>query len=783
MPLLALLAGLALAPADTVRLVVVATTDVHGYVTDWDYLQNAPWPGGLARAATVIDSLRERYPGQVVLVDAGDALSGSPLAAFFGRATSRDQHPVIDAMNTIGYDAATPGNQDFDFGLDAFNRALGGSSFAWVSGNLRVMPEDTLALRSYVVIQRNGVRIAITGFTTPGTMAWEGDRLRGRLRVDRIEPAVVPVLREMKQDADFTIVLMHSGLEGYASYDTTGIGGEDVGARVASGTVRPDLVVVGHSQQELIDSVLGGVHFVQPRPEGRSLAVVHVALVLRGGQLTPVSYRAERILLEGVRSSPRVMRRLVEAHRTVLGWVSTVIGEAPRRLSLAAARVEDAPLVQFIQSVQRKMAGADLSATPVFDVRAGLDEGEITIGEILRLYPAEATLRAVRISGAALRAYLEQSARYFFVDSTGRVATNRYVSGSNYDMISGATYTLDLSRPAGARVTRLEVRGKPVEASDSFTLALSSYRQQGGGNFQALAGAPVVYSKGEGIRDLLIAEIRRRQVLTLAGPAGESWTLAPEEFARRARALFVSEARPAPASDSGLQAPVLPTTPSRRELAERDSILRARDMADSIAGASIATLRLPAEPGAGRNLSRLLADAYRNALRTDLALVATSEAGDRLPAGGLTLGQIAAAAPGDDRLLTLRMSGADVEDLLENVVATPGPCCEISGAVVSYDPKARAGDRLRRARLTSGREFERKQFYTVVLSSRLASGDSLPLGAGECRPGKGCRRPGVLSRWTVTRTEQTPAAVLLEYLKRLPQPVSPPEDRRLVPSR
>lgn len=783
MPLLAMLMGLALAPADTIRLVVVATTDLHGYVTDWDYLQNAAWPGGLARAATAIDSLRERFPGQVVLVDAGDALSGSPLAAFFGRALSRDQHPVIDAMNTLGYDAATPGDRDFDFGLDLFDRALGGSNFAWVSGNLRVLPEDTLALRPYVVLLRNGARVAITGFTTPGAMVWNGDRLRGRLRVARIPPAAEPLLREMRKDADFTIALTHSGLDGYSSYDTTGIGGEDVAARLATGSERPDLVVVGHSHQELVDSVLGGVHFVQPRPEGRSLAVVHVALVRRGGRLTPVSWRAERIPLEDVRGSPRLMRRLIEAHRTVLGWVSTVIGEADRRLSLAAARVEDVPLVRFVQSVQRKVTGADLSATAVPDPRAGLDAGEITVGEIFRLYPREHTLRAVRIGGAALRAYLEQSARYFYVDSTGRVATNRYVPGYNYDLVSGAVYTLDLSRPAGSRVSRLEVRGKPVEPTDSFTLAVDSYRQQGGGDFRALAGAPLVYDRGEGVRDLLIAEIRRRRVLGFTDGVVADWTLAPPDYASRARALFVSEGRPLAATDPGPLAPVLPTTPTRDELAARDALLRVREREDSIAQASVATLRLPAEPGAGKNLSRLIADAYRNALRADLAVVAAGEAGERLPAGGLTRGRVVAAAPGGERLLSVRMTGADIDDLLENILATPGPCCEISGAVVSYAPKARPGDRVRRVRLTTGRELDRKRGYIVALSSRLAPGDSLPLAAGECRPGAGCARPGLLSRWTVTKADQSPAEVLLEYLTRLPQPVTPPEDRRLVPDR
>jgi 2',3'-cyclic-nucleotide 2'-phosphodiesterase/3'-nucleotidase len=88
MPILPLLLALATAPADTVRVVLVATTDIHGYVTDWDYLQNASWPGGLSRAVTVVDSLRQKYPGQVIVVDGGDALQGSVLA-YFGREYAR----------------------------------------------------------------------------------------------------------------------------------------------------------------------------------------------------------------------------------------------------------------------------------------------------------------------------------------------------------------------------------------------------------------------------------------------------------------------------------------------------------------------------------------------------------------------------------------------------------------------------------------------------------------------------------------------------------------------
>ncbi len=784
MPILPLLFVLSTQPVDTVRIVLVATTDVHGYITDWDYLQNAPWPGGLSRAATVVDSLRQKYPGQVVVVDAGDALQGSPFAAYFGREVQRDPNPVIEAMNLVGYDAATPGDHDLDFGVDVFQRAIAAAAFPFVSGNLQVLPADTLAFSAYAVINRNGVRVAIAGFTTPGVMVSNGDKLKGRLRAARIEPLAESVLREMRKDADLTVILAHSGLDGASSYDTTGVGAEQVAARLAAGTIRPDLVVVGHSHREVVDTVIGGVHFVQPRPEGRSLAVVHIALLPKGGMLQVARIRAERVLLEDVRPSERLQRRLNDPHRAVLGWVSSNLGETEQRMSLAAARVEDGPLMRLINEVQRRAARADLSAAPVLDVRAGLDEGEITAGELFRVYPVEHTLRAVRVSGAQLRAYLEQCARYFYADSTGLVATNRFVSPANYDVLAGAQYTIDLSRPMGSRITRLDVRGRPVTPTDSFTLALSSSRQLGLGGFTMLAGAPVVYDRGEYVRDLLAAEIRRRHTLTRQDFNESDWSLVPADLARKARSIFVRDVAVAPAPEPAAPPPLnLPVKPNARELARRDSILREQDKAEARARVTVATLRLPAEPGPGRGLARLLADAYRNALRADVAIVRHDEVGAVLPAGQLTASQIAEAAPESGHLLTLRLTGAELDEVLEHIIETGAPCCEVAGLTVDFDPRANPMDRVRRVRLTGGKSLERKRSYAVAVSQRLIEGDAFTLGATDCSPGKGCKTPGRLDRWTIQQSDRTPADVLTEYLRRLPQPVTPPEDPRLVPAR
>src|SRR5215475_8147832 len=107
-----------------VDLVVAATTDVHGYVRGWDYYTNAPdTTRGLARVATIIDSLRRASPTFPVVVDAGDVIQGTPLAYVAARVDTTIRHPVIAAMNAMEYDAAVVGNHEFDYGLPALDRA------------------------------------------------------------------------------------------------------------------------------------------------------------------------------------------------------------------------------------------------------------------------------------------------------------------------------------------------------------------------------------------------------------------------------------------------------------------------------------------------------------------------------------------------------------------------------------------------------------------------------------------------------------------------------------
>jgi 2',3'-cyclic-nucleotide 2'-phosphodiesterase (5'-nucleotidase family) len=547
--MLPLVAAFVLAAAplqDTAHVVLVATTDLHGHVTDWDYVADRPSAGGVARVAAVVDSLRARYPGQVVLVDAGDLLQGDPFATYYARVAPVRPHPIIEALNLAGYDVATPGNHDFDWGLPFFQQAVAEARFAYVSANLYAGQGDSLLYPPWRVVQRQGVRIAITGFTTPGTMVWDREQI-GRARIRPILPAAAPVLEAMRRDADITVALVHSGLSGRASYDTTGVGEENVAAGLAGLASRPDLVVVGHSHRELRDSVIAGVHFVQPRPFGASVSVVHLDLVREDGAWHLRRIRADLVPTREAAAAPLLAQRMSEQRDAVRAWARTAIGLATVPMRETAARVGPAPALDFIQDVQRRRTGADLSAASAFDLRAGFDADTIRIAQLLAMYPYDNTLRAIRLSGAQLKAYLEWSARYYQVDPAGRVGLNDTVPGYNYDVVAGASYDIDLRRPLGDRIQRLAVRGRPVQPADSFTMAINSYRQTGAGGYDMVRGAPVVYDKGERIVALLSAAVRARTPLDSAELAGvSSWRIVPEMADRAVRGLFNVPAPPLP---------------------------------------------------------------------------------------------------------------------------------------------------------------------------------------------------------------------------------------------
>ena len=538
-------------PARPVDLVVASTTDVHGRLRGWDYYANAGEAvRGLARAATIVDSVRAANPGRVILLDAGDLLQGNPLAYVAARVSSNRANPIVAAMNAMRYDAAALGNHEYNYGVPYLDSVVGQAAFPFLSANTyRVDPPDVRAYRGWTIVERQGIRVGIVGATTPGVMVWDAENIRGRLRFGDIVPGVRAAVAEARAaGADIVVVTMHSGLNEPASYDTvsSGVPGENVAARVASEVPGVDLIVYGHSHRESRGTMVGQTLLVQPKNWATSVSVAHLRVERSGGRWAVTSRTSGLVQAAGHAESPGVVAATDRAHRETVAYVTTPIGTIAEAWSGDSARLRDTPLIDFILETQRRAAGADLASTAAFSTDVRFGPGPITIAQVAQLYPYENTLRSIRITGTQLREYLEFSARYWRApaSATAPLEADPRIPGYNFDIVSGVEYVIDPSRPIGSRITRLDYKGAPVRDTDSFTMALNNYRQTGGGGYAMLRGAPVVYDASTEIRQLLIDEVRRRRELRTADYAVTNWRIvrgpAPEPAANRASAAPVT---------------------------------------------------------------------------------------------------------------------------------------------------------------------------------------------------------------------------------------------------
>jgi 2',3'-cyclic-nucleotide 2'-phosphodiesterase/3'-nucleotidase/5'-nucleotidase len=515
---------------DNFDLIVLGTTDVHGRVRAWDYYgDSAETIRGLTRAAAIVDSVRAANPGRVLLLDAGDLLQGNPFAYVAARAATDTVNPIIAAMNAMRYDAAAIGNHEYNYGLPYLERAVRQARFPLLSANTH-RPDGSHEFKPWTFVAVHGVKIGIVGATTPGVMLWDRENVRGRVTLSDIVPAVRTAVNEVRAaGAQIVLVTVHSGLDEPSSYDTasSGIPSENVARRLAQEVDSVDLILYGHSHKEQPELKIGRTLLIQPRNWATSVSVATLSLVRDGTRWRVARSRGMVIPARGHAEQPALVALTESAHRRTVAYANTAVGTTPVAWRGDSARLVDTPLIDFILDVERKASGADLASTAAFTLDAKLDSGAITVAELAQLYPYDNTLRAIRISGGQLREYLEFSSRYYTgsVGDGGGPATDPQIPGYNFDIVAGAEYTIDLTRPIGSRITSLTVRGRPVAKTDSFTLALNNYRQTGGGGYAMIRGAPVVYDKQEEIRQLLIDEVKRRGAIRPPDYSDRNWTL------------------------------------------------------------------------------------------------------------------------------------------------------------------------------------------------------------------------------------------------------------------
>ena len=533
------------APRARRELVLLGTTDVHNRLYPYDYYTRSEVGYGLALLKPVIDSIRAAHRGSTFLFDSGDLLQGNPLGFVYARQYAHQPNPVIRAMNLLGYNAAAIGNHEYNYGIPHLERAVAQAKFPFISANTFRHGTNQHAFAPFALLKHgvapgDTITIGVTGNTPPGVHVWDKANVEGKLQFREIVSSLRPVVDSMRRrGADLVVVLSHGTFRG-TTYDTvtTGLPAENAMDRAAREIPGIDVVFLGHSHQEIADSTINGVLFTQAGEWAKALSEARVTMERVAANEWRVTQKSARLHKPTLaRADTAFLDSLRWEHERAVQYVNSVVGRATATFSAREGRTRDTPLADFINTVQMKRTGAELSATPVFVLGSKLPAGPISVADVAGVYHYENTLKAIQITGAQLKQYLEQSARYFrqWPVAAGETLIDPQVRSYNFDVISGIDYTIDLRRPVGERITALSYRGTAVRPEQTFKIALNNYRQSGGGGFSMLAGAPVVYDKQEGLRELLIEEIQRAGTVQPGTYFRPNWRIVPEAAARAAQ--------------------------------------------------------------------------------------------------------------------------------------------------------------------------------------------------------------------------------------------------------
>ena len=500
------------------HITILGTSDLHGNIWGFSYEDSKETANnGMARVYTYVEEVRKENPN-TILIDAGDDIQGTIMTDDIYNKTPDEEHPVITAMNYMGYDAMTLGNHEFNWGTGTAASILSQADFPVLAANVRNSDGSLATGLGWIIIPVSGVNIAVIGTITPDVPIWDG----GKEGIDSLQflPANVAVkeaIAEIGDKADVIVVSAHMGM--YAEFDEDN--GSDSAQKILDDNPEVDVLQAAHNHvvvcEKQGETVIGGC-----RNGGRDVARFDLYL---DDENNIVDSTVEIIDMTGVEPSSEIrdIPLVKEAHEKTISYVTggggedgeggVALGSTTARFQpeneirgIPEGRVRDTAVMDLINRIQLDASGADVSAAALFKDTSDLPEGDINYGNIFDIYKFDNTLYRVTVTGAELKAYMEWSAECYNQWKPGDISISFDPEYPDYlyDMFEGVDYEIDLSQPKGERIKNVMFHGEPLADDATLTLAVNNYRYSSALKAQGLVAGKKDWESSNSIRDMIV---------------------------------------------------------------------------------------------------------------------------------------------------------------------------------------------------------------------------------------------------------------------------------------
>ena len=459
---------------ETRDIQILATSDLHGKFYPYDYAVNEESrSGSLVQIASAVKKYRTK---DTVIIDVGDTIQDNYSELFF----KEKIHPMMLAMNEIGYDIWALGNHEFNFGVDNLKNIMKQSKAAVLMGNV-YNPDGSRMAEGYTIIEKDGVKIGIIGMVTPNIVKWDSVNLKGYKVTDPVEETK-KIVKDIRNKVDILIAAEHMGEEN--EYDVANSGVNDL----AEACPELDLIIAAHEHKLVEEAYVNGVLIVENKNSAATMSKINIILEKENGKYKISDRKAESIKISEYEPDKKLAEKLAPYNKKAQDEANIIIGEltggnlVPENeiAEIPQAQIQATSLIDFINEVQMYYTGADVSAAALFNVDADLKAGKIKKSDTALIYKYGNTLYKMEMTGKQLKKYMEWSAAYYNKYNKGdlTISFNENIRGFNYDMFSGVDYRIDISKEAGQRIKDLKWSntGKEIKDDDIFIIAVNNYR-------------------------------------------------------------------------------------------------------------------------------------------------------------------------------------------------------------------------------------------------------------------------------------------------------------------